>query len=242
MTPPKKKQKVSIPEEYAATVTGNVPIPTDSVIYLGAERLNDALTNMEQAIHTRTPPSTDHFVFDSNPQGSTANKLIRKLRHNNGNGQYGTFLISVDEELNVTISFSITIIGPCGSVDTQLIPLSKMVVYCRTNELYELVPFFESVDELVRFVDAIVQLVPKLTAVVKRGTPKADRNIMMQVLQDFFPGLGGENDEYKPTRLLMGDTKDSQKKSVSSTMVTASIYLPNGNRKMNIVCNQIDVS
>ena len=119
MTPPKKKQKVSIPEEYAATVTGNVPIPTDSVIYLGAERLNNVLTNMEQAIHTRTPPSTDHFVFDSNPQGSTANKLIRKLRHNNGNGQYGTFLISVDEELNVTISFSITIIGPCGSVDTQ---------------------------------------------------------------------------------------------------------------------------
>ena len=111
-----------------------------------------------------------------------------------------------------------------------------MIVYCRTNELYELVPFFESVDEQVRFADAIVQLVPKLTAVVKRGTPKADRNIMMQALQDFFPGLGRENHDYKPTRFQQGgDTSDT--KMVSASMVSASIYLPNGNRKMNIVCN-----
>ena len=95
---------------------------------------------------------------------------------------YGSFLLSIDERLNATCAYAITIIGACGSVDTKLIPLSEMVVYCRTNELYELVPFFESVDEQVRFADAIVQLVPKLTAVVERGTPKADRNIMMQVL------------------------------------------------------------
>ena len=72
---------------------------------------------------------------------------------------------------------------------------------------------------------------------MERGTTKADRNIMMQVLQDFFPGLGGENNDYQPSRLPRGDTKESQIKSVSSTMVSASIYLPNG--KMNIVCNQM---
>ena len=135
---------------------------------LGAQQLVKSIINMKQALHTRTLITRNHFVFDSNPQGSTANKLIRKLRHNSGIGQYGTTcLISIDEELKVTISFSITIIGLCGSVDTQLIPLSKMVVY---------------IDEQVRFADVIVQLVPKLTAVVERGTPKADRNIMMQVL------------------------------------------------------------
>ena len=60
---------------------------------------------------------------------------------------------------------------------------------------------------------------------------------MMQNLQDFFPKLGGENHDYKPTRLQPGVTKESRIKSVSSTMVTASIYLPNG--KMDMVCNQM---
>ena len=61
---------------------------------------------------------------------------------------------------------------------------------------------------------------------------------MMQVLQDFFPGLGGENRDYKPTRFQRGgDTSDA--KMVSASMVSASIYLPNGNGKMNIVCNQM---
>ena len=115
-----------------------------------------------------------------------------------------------------------------------------MVLYCRSNGLDKFVSFFESVDELVRFADAIVRLVPKLTAVVKRGTPKADRNIMMKVLQDFFPGLGGENHDYKPTRFQQGgDTSDTKTKRVSASMVSASIYLPNGNRKMNIVFNQM---
>ena len=36
-------------------------------------------------------------------------------------------------------------------------------------------------------------------AVVKQGTPNADRNIMKQVLQEFFPGLGGENNDYQLT-------------------------------------------
>ena len=128
---------------------------------------------MPQAIHTRTPVSTDHFRLDSNPEGTTANKLIHKLRHNNGNGRYGTCLFSIDKELNVTCSFAKTIIGACGEADTQLIPLSEMVVYCCTNELYEFIYLFESVETQIRFANAIMQLVPKLTAVVKRGTPNA---------------------------------------------------------------------
>ena len=60
---------------------------------------------------------------------------------------------------------------------------------------------------------------------------------MMQVLQHFFPELGGENHDYKPTRLQPGVTKESMIKMVSARMITASIYLPNG--KMNIVCNQM---
>ena len=238
---PNKKTKSktkSITEESAATATGNVPIPTDSVIYLGAERLNNALTNMEQAIHTQLPIADEHFLrFDSNPEGNTANKLIRMLRHNNGNGQYGTCVFSIDEELKFTCAFAVSIIGACGAPITKLIPLSEMVVYCHTNGLYELVSFFKSIETLIDFGNAILQLVPKLTAVVNRGTPNADRNIMMQVLQDFFPRLGGENHDYKPTRLQPGVTKESRIKMVSARMITASIYLPNG--KMNIVCNQM---
>ena len=222
-------RSVSSNKEY----TSNVPILTNSVVYLGAQRLIKAIANMPQAIHTRTPVSTDHFCFDSNPEGTTANKLIHKLRHNNGNGQYGTCLLSIDKELNVTCSFAKTIIGACGEADIQLIPLSEMVVYCRTNKLYRFVPFFESVETQIRFVivNAIVQLVPKLTAVVKGGTPNADRNIMKQVLQEFFPGFG-ENNNYKPTK----ENLDGRDK-VSASMVSASIYLPNG--KMNIVCHQM---
>ena len=56
---------------------------------------------------------------------------------------------------------------------------------------------------------------------------------MKQVLQEFFPGFGGENnDDYKPTK----ENLDGRDK-VSASMVSASIYLPNG--KMNIVCNQM---
>ena len=139
--------------------------------------------------------------------------------------------------MNATCAYSLTKIGACGSVDTKLIPLSGMVVYCRTNGLDKFVPFFESVDQQIEFANEMVKLVPAFMAVVKRGTPDPDRNIMMPVLQEFFPRLGGENDEYKPTRLPRGVTKESQIKSVSSTMVTASIYLPNG--KMDIVCNQM---
>ena len=89
---------------------------------------------MPQAIHTRTPVSTDHFCFDSNPEGTTANKLIHKLRHNNGNGQYGTCLFSIDKELNVTCSFAKTIIGACGEADTQLILCQRWLsIVTRTN-------------------------------------------------------------------------------------------------------------
>ena len=123
-------RSVSLNEEYA----GNVPIPTNSVVYLGAQRLIKAIANMPQAIHTRTPVSTDHFCFDSNPEGTTANKLIHKLRHNNGNGQYGTCLLSIDKELNVTCSFAKTIIGACGEADTQLILYQRWLsIVTRTN-------------------------------------------------------------------------------------------------------------
>ena len=214
-----------------------VILKTTKTNRLGAEQLVKTVTNMVQAIHTRTRPCTDHFVFDPNPQGSTANKLIRKLRHNNGNGQYATCVFSIDEELEFNCAFAITTIGACGAPITQLIPLSEMVVYCRTNGLDELIPFFESIDTQINFANAIVQLVPKLTAVVQQGTPTPDRNIMKPVLQAFFHGLGGENNDYKPIRLQPGNTEESKRKMVSARMVTASIYLPNG--KMNIVCNQM---
>ena len=45
----------------------------------------------------------------------------------------------------------------------------------------------------------MVKLVPEFMAVVKQGTPNADRNIMKQVLQEFFLGLGGENNDYQLT-------------------------------------------
>ena len=109
---------------------------------LGTEQLNNALTNMKQAIHTQRPIADEHFLcFDSNPDGNTANKLIRMLRHNNGNGQYGTCVFSIDEELKFTCAFAITTIGACGAPITKLIPLSEMVLYCHTNRLYEFVSF-----------------------------------------------------------------------------------------------------
>ena len=83
----------------------------------------------------------------------------------------------------------------------------------------------------------MVKLVPEFMAVVKQGTPNADRNIMKQVLQEFFLGLGGENNDYQLTWLQPGDTSDIKIKMVSATMVTASIHLAKG--KMNIVCNQM---
>ena len=45
-------------------VVGNTQV--DSIVYRGAQRLINAITitNMQQAIHTRTPVSTDHlFCF-----------------------------------------------------------------------------------------------------------------------------------------------------------------------------------
>ena len=47
--------------------------PIDSVVYHhGAPRLIKAFTNMEQALHTRTPVSMDQSIFDSNPESTTA--------------------------------------------------------------------------------------------------------------------------------------------------------------------------
>ena len=96
--------------------------------------------------------------------------------------------------MNATCAYSLTKIGACGSVDTKLIPLSGMVVYCRTNGFDKFVPFFKSVDTQIEFANEMVKLVPEFMAVVQQGTPDPDRNIMMQVLQHFFPRLGGEND------------------------------------------------
>ena len=78
-----------------------------------------------------------------------------------------------------------------------------------------------------------MQLVPDFLRVTKQGTPNTDRKIMQLVLQDFFPGLGGKNNEYRPSTLESLDGGDK----VSASMVTTSIHLANG--KINIVCNQM---
>ena len=69
-------------------VVGNTQV--DSIVYRGAQRLINAITitNMQQAIHTRTPVSTDHFVFDSNPGSTTATKMILKVPTNSEMGVY----------------------------------------------------------------------------------------------------------------------------------------------------------
>ena len=71
----------------------------------------------------------------------------------------------------------------------------------------------------------MVKLVPEFMSVVKQSTPNPNRNIMKQVLQEFFPGLGGDNNDYKPTK----ENLDGGDK-VSASMVSASIYLPNGKK------------
>ena len=114
--------------------------------------------------------------------------MILKVPTNSGIGVYCSFLLSIGKHLNITCAFAETIIGSsCNSV-TKLIPLSEMVVFCRTNRLDKLVPFSDSIDtQIIKFGNAIVQLVPKLTAIAKKGTSNANRKIMKSVLRNFFP-------------------------------------------------------
>ena len=161
--------------------------PIDSVVYHGAQRLIKAFTNMEQALHTRTPVSMDHFIFDSNPESTTTSTMILKVPTNSRIGVYCSFLLSIGKQLNITCAFAETIIDSCNSV-TKSIPLSEMVVFCSTNRLDKLVPFSDSVDtQIIKFGNAIVQLVEKLTAIAKKDTSNANRKIMKSVLHNFFP-------------------------------------------------------
>ena len=97
--------------------------------------------------------------------------------------------------------------------------LSAMANYCHcctTNKLHKLAPFFGSEDNQIQLANVIVQLVPDFLRVSKRGTPNADRKITQLVLQDFFPGLGGKNNEYRPSTLESLDGGDK----ISASMVT----------------------
>lgn len=117
-----------------------------------------------------------------------------------------------------------------------MMSLSTMVDYStvyRTKKSHELAPFFGSEDNQIQLANVIVQLVPDFLRVSKRVTPNSDRKITQVVLQDFFPGLGGKNNEYRPSTLESLDGGDK----ISASMVTTSIHL--ANEKMNIVCNQM---